>query len=290
LISKDILLTCQDAGESLESLRNWLILRKDYNGRSGMFTLKENISAIKGRGLKSLDNKSNVNKFNSARSELFYNSILFTPLKNELFKFKSEKQILIDYKGNCSTIKYKIPESHLNNKKLFLDFCIGMYSDKKNYSNKRIAAAFKITERRVQLATHRNDAAGLFIKTQRKVLEFFPNRSEALKTASNLRQMNIYSSKPFQFGKDIAISLNTSNKITSNVLRRIKGKSQTAAGHTQRTDKVIKKMFIPVFKGKGSGDIRRIWENTLNAKIMMFNESVYNLGDFICQHGDSQYA
>lgn len=290
MLSKDIIKACLESGESIETLRNWVILRKDCNGRSGLFTLQDNISVLKNRGYKSLNNKSNVNKFNVARSEMFYNSILFTPLKNGLFKFNSEKKVLINYKGNRSTVKYKIPESYLNNKRLFLDFCIGVYAAYSGFGNKRVAEAFKITGRRVQTATSRNDTEGLFLKEQRKVLEFFPDSSQALKMAYNLKEQGIISSKPFQFNKDYAISLNTSNKITPLVLRRVNGKSRKVSGHTQRTERSVERWFKPVFQGKGIRDIKCYWEDKLNAKVLMFNESVYKLGDFISKHGNPEYV
>ena len=250
-----------------------------------MFTLDENISVLKNRGYKSLTDKSNVNKFNLARTELFYNSILFTPIKKGLFKFNSEKKVLIDYKSSCTTIKYKIPAEYINSKRMFLDFCIGMYSDKTGYCNATIAAAFQITERRVQQATSRNDLKGLFPKQQRKVLEFFPDRVQALKMRSKLKSQGIISSKPFQFHKDIAISLNTSNRIFSNVLNCKKGKAAFYPAHVQPTNEKSVKWFKPVFNGKGIRDIRQSWEDKLNAKILMFNESVYGLQDFINKHG-----
>jgi len=284
MFSIDILNAALYNKEPLENLRNWLILRKDWNHRSGQFTLAENVHVLQNRGYKSLGDTGNRNKLIAAKNKAFTQSIFFTPLKPDLFRFNSQKKVLIDYKGNTKTTEYKIPESHLNNKKLFLDFCIGMYLLKHRFSNQKAAAAFNVTPRRIQLATHRNNAAGLFPKRQRKVLEIFPNKSEAFKMANDMKSHGIYISKPFQFYKtDYAIAVNTTNEYFAGVLRRKKGKFQNT-GKAQQTTAKFKPWFKPLFKGKTAKSKREQLEGKLQSKVLKFNDSVYSLGDFILDH------
>lgn len=283
MLSKDILKAALYKKEPLENLRNWLILREDWNKRSGLFSPAENIQVLEKRGYKSLKDTGNRNKFIAAKNKAFNNSIFFTPLKKDLFRFNSSKKVLIEYKGNTKTIEYAIPESHLNNKKLFLDFCIGVYLHKLNCSNKKAAAEFNVTPRRIQLATHRNDIAGLFPKQQRKVLEIFPDRLQALKMADTMKAQGIFTSKPFHFYKnDYAISVNTTNQYYSGVLRRKKAKFQNNGKAQQTTE--FKPWFKPLFKGKTAADMRTKLEDKLQAKILTFNNSHYSLGNFILDH------
>jgi hypothetical protein len=272
--------------KELENLRLWSILRSYSHSHKGIFHLDELAEHLFKIGQKSLEkipkNISDINKWKKNKHREFKNSIFFEHIKNDSFRFKGQKSILLTYRKNVNTEIYVIPGLTMSTRQAFLDTCIGIILNKRTYSNKTAAKIFSCSPRRIQQGTARNDKSGLFPKQHRKIIESFGTFKEAKEKQIELADHGIYSSNPFSYRGSTAITVNTSNKYFSNVLRRYKGKRNKA--HTQATGEKVVSWFKPAFKGKGIKEAREYQENRLNAKILEFNTKVYNLNAFISDH------
>jgi len=271
--------------DRLHNLRDWLLLRRHYPRRSGLFTLDELAGVYDTLEINILADRSNLSKFKKKKREQFKNSYLIKHIKGDTYKFMSMTSALVEYKGSAKHTAYTISESSLMRSGAFLEACIGIILTGGGYSNAGAAKLFNISKRRIQKATKQNDKTGLVEKRFNKVLEFYPSEHEAFQAHDELKAHGIESSMPFKLNKNWCITLNSVNGYKSHTLKRFKGKKDRGKFRAScSTPGDWKTWFIPVYKGKGARSIRKKTEIEIQGRALMFNDPVYHIGSFILDH------
>jgi hypothetical protein len=287
------------------NLRDWFLLRRYAAGRSGLFTLDQLEDIYTTLEINSLSDRSNRAKWKRKKAVQLRGSKLFTHVKGDTYKFTSLKRSLVDYKGSAKHTDYDIPESYLKSPGAFLDACIGVLMVNGGYSNAGAARLFKVTPRRIQKATAANDKADLFKKHFNKINESYPTHEEALKQYKELKAHGIGLPEPIKINNDWCITLNAVNSYKSHTLKRYKGRidrkrsicSTPGDRHIEERKgrrytpesggKVWEKWFLPMYRGKGSRSLRERTESAINGRALVFNNSVYHIGNFILDHSNA---
>jgi len=276
LISKDILKLAIEKKER-ENFRFWLILRQARKDKSGHFRLSDLPRYL--HGYYKFSDHSNNKRFIQAKYNQFNKSIFFRHLKGDLFQVVGEKRLLIDHTGNATTHKYKIPAQVLKSKRDFLDYCIGVFLSNSTYSNNKVADIFKVTPRRIQQATHRNDKTALIVKEHRNVLTYTETLADAYSLNQTLSDVyQIKGTKILTISGQFYVSLNTTNKYHFQDVIRKKG---TARKGTLVKREKPEQYFKSMFKKTASGKYYR--ERFGN--LLYFNDPVYSFQDYLNEHG-----
>ncbi len=208
----------------------------------------------------------------------------------------SQKKVLIAWKGDTNTTKFAVPGETLQKKAAFLDYCMGILSHGCGYSNASIAAMFGKSERRVQLATTKLEAAGLLEKTARKVVVPFSDYPSAKRKSAELEAHKIYHTGPFPLDGGYGLAVPITNRCRMDVFRRYqgtfseRGKKHTGQTYPQRKGRSGKppQYVKPAFRKRGA--IRNHFENRLEAKCHFFDDTSYNLDCFIRDHSSYKYV
>lgn len=272
--------------DTLNNLKDWLLIRRYYPRRSGLFTLDELGALYETLEINTLADRSNLSKFKKKKRAQLQHSIFFKHIKGDKYKFISMTRALVEYKGTAKHTAYNIPLDSLKRPGAFLNACIGVILTGGGYSNTGAAKLFNISKRRVQKATAVNHKSGLIEKRFNKVLEFYPSEKKALQAYTELKAHGIEPSKPFKLHKDYCITLNAVNGYKSRMLKRYKGKIDRGRSRPIcSTPGDWQTWFKPVYKGKGARALREKTETKIQGRALMFNESVYHIGNFILDHG-----
>ena len=210
--------------DTLYNLRDWLLVRRHYPRRSGLFTLGELGAVYNILEINTLADRSNLSKFKQKKRVQFKRSHFIKHIKGDTYKFMSMTRALVEYKGTAKHTAYNVSGDVLKRPGAFLDACIGVISDGGGYSNAGLAKLFHVSKRRIQIATKENHETGFIEKRFNKVLEFYPSEKKAIQAHEELKAHGIESSTPFKLHKDYCITLNAVNAYKSHTLKRYKGK------------------------------------------------------------------
>jgi hypothetical protein len=251
--------------KELANFRDYTALRS-CNFIRGEFTLRD---------LARIYKISNTSKFIKQRYKKFINSIFFVHTKGDRFRYVSYKRILIKYNNTANSMIYHLPGFAISTQRAFNDACIGICIGKE-MSNDKAVKTLKFQKRRIQYATARNNDNGLIYKTIRKVVEPFGTFEDAKLTQIEAVKDGIYCGNPFRFKGSYAIALNRTNRYSSNISRRYKGKALKKAHETNETERKYK----PAFRGKGARLTREKYENQYGCKFYEFAKN-YSFHRFI---------
>jgi hypothetical protein len=270
--------------DNLEAYRLYVIARRHFSARSGIFSPGELCDLLYHRYGRSSLHRRPGNKrkpYIKKLLDLFKESILFREAPDGRYIAVSERTILNKYRKNTKSSWYELKsDGILASKKHFTDYCVGvLLAGNKFRANKNIAGFVGCTVRRIQYATRRNHNTLTF----RKQYNFVEVLTGPYKEVDRLRAElcnvhGITSPKPYRYKDEWVLRLNAPNSYKSFVLSGVKGYSHAQPPKGTANEEC---WFMPMRqKEKGTqlnmfGDDYKRW---------FFNEHVYDITRYLHDH------
>ena len=272
-------------GTELNLYRLYVIARRHFAARSGLFSLEEFADILHAEyGYKSLHHGpgNDRRKFLRKTASQMGSSCLFVALSDGRIRIRSEREIVTREARKKKTGWYEMPDpSILRSRRLFTDFCVGaLLAGNKFRANKNAATFCGCTRRRIQYATSRNHKGSTFFKQYNFIEDISGTYEEVMRHRAILLNVHgITTPLPVRASKGVwTVRLNAPNSYRAIVLSGVKGRKAQPPKKTVRKEDC---WFVPRSPEK---DAQLDLFAKHNTRDWFFNEKLYTTGSYILDH------